>query len=327
MSPPASHDLTPAEIASLMGPDNHPAPLSATELESLMAPLSDEQLGEVLNLLGLDSLARQFPPALLKLMRVAKHIASARPPEYDDEVDTLTRNFDLVGFGAALGIDPEPSTPPPSSPEPPQTPVGLRSARSAPSTPHTGRSYVVDSPSRVGRTISWLEAGALTQGVRGASVHGTGSRSRSRKKSRAYVVFFGGTIDVFDSWDKVQPVITGHGVAIHSGFPSTDAAHAALAFARGKGWTGDSSPPAAPTTPSTTYIENPLNVGVDGLWYVVCRGVQPGIYRSHLECSLNITGVKGNLFSSFDTFQEAESAFAGVVKAKLVQQISRQRPL
>ncbi|KAJ6503174.1 hypothetical protein C8R47DRAFT_1210450 [Mycena vitilis] len=328
--PPPAHDLTPAEIAALIGPDNHPDPLSADELDRLTAPLTDQQLEEVLNLVGLGTLARQLPPALLKLMRIAKHIASARPPEYDDEVDAVTRNFDLVGFASALGIDAEPATPPPSSPAPPQTPVRPRPAQSAPSTPHTavaGRSYVVDSPAKVGRAIPWLEAGALTQGVRGASVHATGKRQRSRKKSHAYVVFYGGTIDVFDSWDKVQPAITGHGVAIHCGFPSTDAAHAALAYARRKGWTGDSSPPPDSPSPSTTYTENPLNVGSDGLWYVVCRGVQPGIYRSHLECSLNVTGVKRNLFSAFDTFEEAESAFAGVVKAKLVQKIPRAQPL
>ncbi|KAJ6455639.1 hypothetical protein C8R47DRAFT_1228136 [Mycena vitilis] len=322
--------LLPAEIAALIGPDNHPHPLSAAELESLMAPLTDEQLEEVLNLLGLDSLARQFPPALLKLMRVAKHVASARPPEYDDEIDTITRNFDLVGFASALGIDREPATPPPSSPEPPQTPVRLRVAQSAPSTPNTaaaGRSYIVNSPAKAGRTISWLEAGALTQGIRGASVHGTGSRRRGRKKSGAYVVFYGGTIAVFDSWDQVQPAITGHGVAIHSGFPSIPAAHAALEYARSKGWTGDSTPPPASPSPSTTYAENPLNAGSEGLWYVVCRGVQPGVYRSHLECSLNITGVKGNLFASFETLEEAETAFAGVVKSNLVRKISRAKPL
>ncbi|KAJ6447461.1 hypothetical protein C8R47DRAFT_1231422 [Mycena vitilis] len=284
MPPPAlAHDLTPAEIAALIGPDNHPHPLSAAELESLMAPLTDEQLEEVLNLLGLDSLARQFPPALLKLMRVAKHVASARPPEYDDEIDTITRNFDLVGF-ASVG------------------PIYANTAAA-------GRSYIVNSPAKAGRTISWLEAGALTQGIRGASVHGTGSRRRGRKKSGAYVVFYGGTIAVFDSWDQVQPAITGHGVAIHSGFPSIPAAHAALEYARSKGWTGDSTPPPASPSPSTTYAENPLNAGSEGLWYVVCRGVQPGVYRSHLECSLNITGVKGNLFASFETLEEAETAF------------------
>ncbi|KAJ6501529.1 hypothetical protein C8R47DRAFT_1067858 [Mycena vitilis] len=121
--PPPAHDLSPAEIAALIGPDNHPDPLSADELERLTAPLTDQQLEEVLNLLGLGPLARQFPPALLKLMRVAKHIASARPPEYDDDVDAITRDFDLVGFADALGIDAHPPTPPPSSPEPPQTPV------------------------------------------------------------------------------------------------------------------------------------------------------------------------------------------------------------
>ncbi|KAJ7665346.1 hypothetical protein DFH06DRAFT_1323741 [Mycena polygramma] len=326
-APAPAHELTPAEIAALMGPDNHPQPLSADELERLTAHLTEAQLEEVINLLGLGDLARQLPPVLLKIMRVAKHIASARPPEYDDDVDRLARNLDLVAIAEALDISPEAetATPPPSSPEVPQTPVKPVTAKSAPSTPRAtarGRTYAVDSPTKVGSTVCWLEAGALTQGVSGASVRATGkSHPRSRKKSEAYVVFYGGKIDVFTVWADVQRSITGNGLAIQCGFPTEEAAHAALAYARSKGWTGDSAVPPAPTgarVPATRnhYEENPLTCGSNGLWYVVCRGVEPGIYRSHLECSLNVTGVRGSLFRAFETAEEAEAAFASAVKTK-----------
>ncbi|KAJ7722529.1 hypothetical protein B0H16DRAFT_1270321, partial [Mycena metata] len=53
-------------------------------------------------------------------------------------------------------------------------------------------------------------------------------------------------------------------------------------------------------------------------WYVVCRGVAPGVYRSHLECSLNVTGVKGSLHNSHDTRDEAENAFNAALRTGLV---------
>ncbi|KAJ7661508.1 hypothetical protein DFH06DRAFT_1129606 [Mycena polygramma] len=326
----SAHDLTPAEIAALVGPDNHPNPLTADELERLIAPLSDAQVEEVVEHLGLGPLARQLPRAFVSLMRAAKHVASARPPEYDDEVDNIIRNFDVVGFAQDLDVHTESVTPPPSSPELPTTPPPIRTSQSTPCTPARSgnRTYIVDSPAKVGRTISWLEAGSLTLGVVGASVHGVGGRRPRHRKSHAWVVFYGGQVGAFKVYADVQRSITGNGVAIHGGFHNFEAAMAALEYARGKGWTGDSSPPPASTSASASsdpYADNPLNSGSSNdVWYVVCRGVEPGVYRSYLECSLNITGVKGNLFSSFATREEAEWAFASALKMSWVRSIARQ---
>ncbi|KAJ6488307.1 hypothetical protein C8R47DRAFT_1216111 [Mycena vitilis] len=308
-APPPAHDLTPAEIAALMGPGNHPEPLSAAELDGLTAHLTESQLEEVVNALGLGDLARQLPPVLLKIMRIAKHVASARPPEYDDAVDRLARNLDLVAIADALDVRPEvgeAATPPPSSPELPQTPVKRAAAKSAPSTPHgtaARRNYTVASPSKVGTSVNWLEAGAHTQGVRGASARVQGSRPRSRKKSHAYVVFYGAKVDVFTVWADVQAATTGHGLAIQCGFPSEDAARAALAYARSKGWTSDSSAPPALTAPT---VGAPPTMRIPSIPDPMICGT-----------SLNVIGVRGNLYCAFDTFEAAEAAFVEAVESNV----------
>lgn len=43
-------------------------------------------------------------------------------------------------------------------------------------------------------------------------------------------------------------------------------------------------------------------------YYVVWKGVSPGIYTSWTECLLQIKGYKGALYKSFATLQEAEKA-------------------
>ena len=45
-------------------------------------------------------------------------------------------------------------------------------------------------------------------------------------------------------------------------------------------------------------------------YYVVWKGVSPGVYTSWTDCQLQIKGYDGALFKSFDTKEEAEHAFA-----------------
>ena len=45
-------------------------------------------------------------------------------------------------------------------------------------------------------------------------------------------------------------------------------------------------------------------------YYVVWKGVSPGIYTSWTDCQLQIKGYDGALYKSFDTKEEAEHAFA-----------------
>ena len=45
-------------------------------------------------------------------------------------------------------------------------------------------------------------------------------------------------------------------------------------------------------------------------YYVVWKGVSPGVYTSWTDCQLQIKGYDGALFKSFETKEEAEHAFA-----------------
>lgn len=45
-------------------------------------------------------------------------------------------------------------------------------------------------------------------------------------------------------------------------------------------------------------------------YYVVWKGVSPGIYSSWTDCQLQIKGFTGALYKSFDSKQEAEHAFS-----------------
>jgi ribonuclease HI len=46
-------------------------------------------------------------------------------------------------------------------------------------------------------------------------------------------------------------------------------------------------------------------------YYVVWKGVTPGVYNSWTDCQLQIKGYDGALYKSFDTKEEAEGAFSG----------------
>lgn len=44
-------------------------------------------------------------------------------------------------------------------------------------------------------------------------------------------------------------------------------------------------------------------------WYVVWRGINPGIYETWAECKAQITGVENAKYKSFETLVEAQKAF------------------
>ena len=45
-------------------------------------------------------------------------------------------------------------------------------------------------------------------------------------------------------------------------------------------------------------------------YYVVWKGVSPGVYHSWTDCQLQIKGYEGALYKSFDTREEAEQALS-----------------
>ena len=68
-------------------------------------------------------------------------------------------------------------------------------------------------------------------------------------------------------------------------------------------------------------------------YYVVWKGVSPGVYTSWTDCQLQIKGFDGALYKSFDTKEEAEHAFAspahhyiGAQNSKLITHNSKALP-
>ncbi|KAJ7766822.1 hypothetical protein B0H16DRAFT_1453836 [Mycena metata] len=340
-----SNGLTPAEIAALIKPENHPSRLSLDELDNLTADLSTSDLEEVVATLGLEHVARQLPPVIERLFLAARMIA-ARPPGYegDPEVDALVRNFNFALYERAAQprrVPTAPSSPEvthqagqtrvptaPSSPEVSPVTTSARSLNTPQRASANGSNYAVHTPTGTVQTISWFEAGSLSQSRPGSTAHRLDSPSRVRKpRAAAYAVFYRGQVGAFTDWTRVSVSITGHGLAIYSGFSSLCAAQAALEYARGKGWTADAPQTVHDPTPlpiPSAYDDNPLNSGGNhDLWYVVCRGVVPGVYRSWLECSLNAMGVKGNLCNKFPSREAAERAYTSAFRSGLTRSIPR----
>ncbi|KAJ7105139.1 hypothetical protein C8R43DRAFT_1140929 [Mycena crocata] len=188
----------------------------------------------------------------------------------------------------------------------------LTAVQSPPNTPplahtYTDRSalYRFESSTQAGYTRQWSRAGTATQGVPGSHVYvvqpATGGNKRGGKKV-AFVVFCGTDTGVFHSWRETQPLVNRVSNCIFRGYTTLAQAEAAFAYAVARSWvrvagasTSGISQLPRPIGPEDEH--NPLNGSetCDDQWYVVYRGIRPGVYRSHLECQLNTLGVQGAL--------------------------------
>ncbi|KAJ7165266.1 hypothetical protein C8R46DRAFT_1220401 [Mycena filopes] len=210
---------------------------------------------------------------------------------------------------------------PPSSPQTarPATPLSLPQTAARPTTPPPSLSssvYYFNSPTRRGYTSSWALAGALTQGVPGAYVRAVNKTSKRRTKKAAYVVFFGRVPGVFLTWDETQLLVNRVKNTIFRGYSTVNAAQAAYAYAHAMHWTRicgsalPASPAPLPTLPSPTMADNlpnPLHGSepLDERWYVVYRGVLPGVYSSLLEALLNTVGIPNALYEGVEDREAA----------------------
>ncbi|KAJ7629775.1 hypothetical protein DFH06DRAFT_1338201 [Mycena polygramma] len=248
-----------------------------------------------------------------------------------DENDIVQR-FTGLRVDATTSATPPPRTPSPRPP--PYTPhvrhtlpaVRTRTLTTSPSArPSPQRLYHVQSPAYNGYTSEWSTAGAATQGVPGATVHAISSPQKKKKKKgpppKAYVAFCGTECGVRDTWAEIAPLVLGVSGSIYRGYPSRPEADAAYDYAHQRSWTrvlgrnGVVTPfPTLPqpvdALPNDVY--NPLNGNetLDDYWYVVFRGVSPGVYRSHLECQLNTLGIKGATHQVIEGKTESMAKFA-----------------
>ncbi|KAJ7661910.1 hypothetical protein DFH06DRAFT_1129089 [Mycena polygramma] len=208
---------------------------------------------------------------------------------------------------------------PPSPPRTPSPPAGLLppierhtfpSMRSRTFTSDLRTVYHFESPTRRGFTTEWSVAGSATQGVAGAHVRAVQKRRRKKKKNpppAAYAVFCGLKTGVCLTWEEAAPLVIGVSCSIYRSYSTVEGAHTAYSYAWVRRWVRRSTDPIVsgiPRLPAPTPgpgQDNPLRDDDDeGKWYIVYRGITPGVYASHLESQLNTVGVRGSLHERID---------------------------
>ncbi|KAJ7165385.1 hypothetical protein C8R46DRAFT_1220515 [Mycena filopes] len=200
------------------------------------------------------------------------------------------------------------------------SPSTSRAARTPPPSPSRAV-YLYETPTKRGLTTSWALAGSATQGIPGAHVRAVVKSPKKKRNAPAagYAVFVGRVPGVFETWAQARLLVDGVKGSIFRGYRTLDDASAAYAYALEKGWTrvcglamSTTTTPTSLTNPLPTPLPlatrppapagtNPLHgsESLDDTWYVVYRGILPGVYRSILEASLNTVGVSGALFEGF----------------------------
>ncbi|KAJ7079708.1 hypothetical protein B0H15DRAFT_804276 [Mycena belliarum] len=190
---------------------------------------------------------------------------------------------------------------------------------------HAPTIYIYESPTKRGVTTEWAIAGAATQGISSGHVRAVQPRKKQpASKKVAYAVFCGLECGVFLTWDEAKRQVNGISNCIFRGYTSVSDARAAFAYAEAHSWTRiaqSTSVPAIPRLPepitsSSLDCPNPLNGSetIDDRWYVVYKGIQPGVYRSHLECQLNCLGVRKSVHQSIVGKLEALRKFEAAVR-------------
>ncbi|KAJ6465536.1 hypothetical protein C8R47DRAFT_1079315 [Mycena vitilis] len=246
------------------------------------------------------------------------------------------RRFPSIVLGSShrARIGATPSDPPARIP-PPYAPVDHRASvippatRALPfasplSTPRV-REYHFETPTHIGSTTEWSVAGGLTQGVSNTTVHASSTpkkkNKRRRRSAQAYVVFVGRVPGVSPTWAEARQHVDGVSNAVYRSYRTVPAAESAFLYAVERSWTrvSDSSArvpiPSLPHPVDEAARDNPLHVSedLDDRWFIVYRGIWPGVYHSLLESQLNVLGVRGAVHESV---QGKELAFQKFTTAR-----------
>ncbi|KAJ7886947.1 hypothetical protein B0H13DRAFT_2342687 [Mycena leptocephala] len=147
--------------------------------------------------------------------------------------------------------------------------------------------YRYKSPTNSGYTHHWDKAADASQGILGGP---------------------------YNAWDQVRPLVDGVSGSLFQGYDSIEEARAAFQYAEERSWTRDCTSPRPPSSwpaslvpQPTGFLDapNPLHTGLTGSasrghrWYVVFRGITPGVYQSSPECGLNTCGLSGAVHKSY----------------------------
>ncbi|KAJ7829905.1 hypothetical protein B0H13DRAFT_2372254 [Mycena leptocephala] len=237
------------------------------------------------------------------------------PPAYADDLDAVARQLANLSFDNSPAPGPNPASV--TSPQPPPAYSSAAGSVTAPL-------YAYVTLQQTGVTSSWSEASALTQGISGTSPYRLSSRSRAPRRSfGGYAVFCGLETGAFKHWlSETGPLVIGVSNSVYQGYATFALAQAAYEYAHSRGWTRVFVP-AVPTTaaplsgplPVADWLfdsPNPLHGGGvrgNGRWYVVYRGITPGVYQSSLECNLNTRGLSRSCYDSWETKDVAIAHF------------------
>ncbi|KIY60714.1 hypothetical protein CYLTODRAFT_460499 [Cylindrobasidium torrendii FP15055 ss-10] len=116
----------------------------------------------------------------------------------------------------------------------------------------------------------------------------------------AYVVFIGHETGVVRTWRKCQNLVSGVPYNIYQGYQTYELAVKAYNHALANRFVHKSG--QLPADWRLNVREpGPLFVGVASKkFYVVFRGICPGVYTTYLEAMISVLGVNGNVFRSYD---------------------------
>ncbi|KAJ7792186.1 hypothetical protein B0H14DRAFT_2624172 [Mycena olivaceomarginata] len=156
--------------------------------------------------------------------------------------------------------------------------------------PSTATTYIYYSPGRSGVSNAWSEAGHATQGVSHSSVHAVAKSNPRHPKSKAYIVFRGLHVGVFENWCISQ-----------WGYASRAAAQAAFTLAQANNWTC-----VLPTTCSSFAAPTGLTWEPRADNKLLCPHERND---RCVECQLNVLGVQGAVYDSTSSYQEARLKF------------------
>ncbi|TRM63044.1 hypothetical protein BD626DRAFT_368110, partial [Schizophyllum amplum] len=141
-----------------------------------------------------------------------------------------------------------------------------------------------------------------------------------------YVVFIGRVAGVYTTWPECKAQVNGVKHNSYQGYPSVSEARAAFDVARRRGLTFSCSNATATVgrqisqTPMSSadlalglaFLDDDASVAIaphGHLWYVVFKGVQPGVYRTYNEVVLGTTGLAGAEHGSYRSREDAIAAF------------------
>ncbi|KAJ7617993.1 hypothetical protein FB45DRAFT_1034231 [Roridomyces roridus] len=170
-------------------------------------------------------------------------------------------------------------------------------------------------------TPDWSLAATAVQGGHGGSVRSLHSASKRRRKYKVYVVFRGHHVGLVPTWPQCSQATQQFRFSLFQGYQSSTVAAAAFDYALDHGWVSTQATLATVPVPRAS-VPGPIAVAtgpepaplsrraVDDLWYIVYRGVHPGIFPTFLECALNVLGYEGAVHESVHTFAEAQAKFA-----------------